>query len=182
MKLEVESLIREFARRSAVGSSDWLDQTSHTRRYEMIISTTSEEQISGKKRTAESRAATAPSANFSFSASEYAMCLSRSGVYQASRSASVTLTTPRRVTAKRTTSAKRLMDREVAGSRHTTPHPNATATKMRSNGRTRSNENKLSHRWRERALLRSLMLKSCESYSSERPEVGWSAWLGLIAA
>ena len=36
-----------------------------------------------------------------------------------------------------------------------------------------SNENKLSHRWRERALLRSLVLKSLRSYSSERPAVGF---------
>src|SRR5215211_2825603 len=41
----------------------------------------------------------------------------------------------------------------------------------------RSNENKLSHRWRERAWLRSLILKSYKSYSSERPAVGWSDWL-----
>src|SRR5947207_1193657 len=42
---------------------------------------------------------------------------------------------------------------------------------------TTSNENKLSHRWRRRALLRILMLKSSENYSSERPAVGWSVWL-----
>src|SRR5438105_663883 len=42
----------------------------------------------------------------------------------------------------------------------------------------RPNETELSHRWRKRALLRSLMLKSCKSYSSERPAVGWSDWLG----
>src|ERR1051325_2133101 len=34
-----------------------------------------------------------------------------------------------------------------------------------------SNENKLSHSWRERALLRSLMSKSSKNYSSERPAV-----------
>src|ERR1043165_114440 len=43
------------------------------------------------------------------------------------------------------------------------------------------NETELSHRWRERALLRSLELKSCESYSSERPAVGWSDWLDAFA-
>jgi len=42
------------------------------------------------------------------------------------------------------------------------------------------NENKLSHRWRDRTSLQSLVLKSCESYSSERPAVGWSDWLGLF--
>jgi hypothetical protein len=42
-----------------------------------------------------------------------------------------------------------------------------------------SNETELSHRWRERALPQSLMLKSYEKYSSERPTVGWSDWLGL---
>src|SRR5260370_21999924 len=41
------------------------------------------------------------------------------------------------------------------------------------------NETELSHRWRGQALLRSLVLKSCESYSSERPAVGCSVWLGL---
>jgi len=40
------------------------------------------------------------------------------------------------------------------------------------------NETELSHRWRERALLRILMLKSCKIYSLERPAVGWSCWLG----
>src|SRR5206468_9269460 len=44
---------------------------------------------------------------------------------------------------------------------------------------SRPNETELSHRWRKRALLRSLELKSCENYSSERPAVGWSDWLGL---
>src|SRR5204862_5204883 len=39
---------------------------------------------------------------------------------------------------------------------------------------SRSNETELSHRWRQRALLRNLMLKSCESYLSERPAVGCS--------
>src|SRR5207249_7788758 len=34
-----------------------------------------------------------------------------------------------------------------------------------------SNETELSHRWRERALLQILPLKSFESYSSERPAV-----------
>ena len=43
----------------------------------------------------------------------------------------------------------------------------------------RSNEKELSHHWRERALLRSLMVKPCESLTSERPAVGWSAWLGI---
>src|SRR5438094_592044 len=44
-------------------------------------------------------------------------------------------------------------------------------------GNHRSNETELSHRWRERALLRVLVLKSSESYSSERPAVGCSDWL-----
>src|SRR5258707_3435763 len=43
----------------------------------------------------------------------------------------------------------------------------------------RPNEMELSHRWRKRALPRSLVLKSSKSYSSERPAVGWSDWLGL---
>src|SRR6266487_3837018 len=43
-----------------------------------------------------------------------------------------------------------------------------------------SNEKELSHRWRKRALLRSLISKSSKSYSSERPAVGWSDWLGLL--
>jgi hypothetical protein len=38
----------------------------------------------------------------------------------------------------------------------------------------------LSHRWRKRALRWGLILKSCESYSSERPAVGWSDWLGVL--
>jgi len=44
----------------------------------------------------------------------------------------------------------------------------------------RPNEKKLSHRWRKRALLRSLVLKAYESYLPERPAVGWSDWLGLV--
>src|SRR6266436_9491519 len=44
----------------------------------------------------------------------------------------------------------------------------------------RPNETELSHRWRQRALLRSLILKSSKSYSSGRPAVGWSDWLGLL--
>ena len=39
---------------------------------------------------------------------------------------------------------------------------------------------KLSHCWRERDLLRSLMLKSFESYLSERPAVGSSDWLAVV--
>src|SRR5882724_5916879 len=35
----------------------------------------------------------------------------------------------------------------------------------------RPNETELSHRWRERALLRILVLKSSKSYPSERPAV-----------
>ena len=42
------------------------------------------------------------------------------------------------------------------------------------------NEKELSRRWRQRALLRSLISKSSKSYSSERPAVGWSDWLGLL--
>src|SRR5437764_5992660 len=38
----------------------------------------------------------------------------------------------------------------------------------------RPNEKELSHRWRQRALLRYLKSKSCENYSSERPAIGWS--------
>src|SRR5438445_5006330 len=41
----------------------------------------------------------------------------------------------------------------------------------------RPNETKISHRWRQRALLRYLKSKSCENYSSERPAVGWSVRL-----
>jgi hypothetical protein len=44
----------------------------------------------------------------------------------------------------------------------------------------RSNETELSHRWGKRVLLRSLMLKSCESSSSERPAVGCSDLLDLL--
>src|SRR5438094_370258 len=44
----------------------------------------------------------------------------------------------------------------------------------------RSNEKELSHRWRKRALLRSLISKASKSYSSERPAVGWSDWLGPV--
>jgi hypothetical protein len=43
------------------------------------------------------------------------------------------------------------------------------------------NETELSYRWRQRALLRSFVLKSFESYSLERPAVGWSDWLGLLS-
>jgi hypothetical protein len=43
----------------------------------------------------------------------------------------------------------------------------------------RPNEKKLSHRWRDRALPRSLILKSFESYSSGPPAVGCSDWLDL---
>jgi hypothetical protein len=43
------------------------------------------------------------------------------------------------------------------------------------------NETELSHRWRNRGLLRSSVWKSCESYSSERPAVGWSDWSGELA-
>ena len=41
----------------------------------------------------------------------------------------------------------------------------------------RPNETELSRRWRRRARLRSLILKSLKSHSSERPAVGWSGWL-----
>src|SRR5947207_14320313 len=41
------------------------------------------------------------------------------------------------------------------------------------------NEKELSHRWRHRALVRSLTLKSCESYSLERPAVGCSDLLDV---
>src|SRR5206468_3209101 len=44
------------------------------------------------------------------------------------------------------------------------------------------NETELSRRWRKRALLQSLMLKSCKSYSSELPAVDCSDWLDLIVA
>ena len=45
-----------------------------------------------------------------------------------------------------------------------------------------SNENKISHRWRGRAWIAMEVLKSCESYASERPAVGWSDWLGLFVS
>jgi hypothetical protein len=57
-----------------------------------------------------------------------------------------------------------------------------TTAKMKPNTgarRIRSNETELSHRWRKRALLLNSTLKSCESYSSERPAVGCSDWLDV---
>src|SRR5437588_12037075 len=44
-----------------------------------------------------------------------------------------------------------------------------------------SNEKELSHRWRKRASLQGLALKSYKGYSSERPAVGWSDWLDRTA-
>src|SRR6266511_2650898 len=56
---------------------------------------------------------------------------------------------------------------------------NANKQPIRAIQRMRPNEKELSHRWRERALLRSLLLKSCENYSLRRPAVSWSDWLGV---
>jgi hypothetical protein len=46
----------------------------------------------------------------------------------------------------------------------------------------RSNESKISHRWRKRAEFALEVLKPFESYASQRPAVGCIAWLDDVSS